>query len=333
LEIPGYRDVARAEKRIRAWVHRTPVLRSATLDEIAGRRLYFKAEHLQRTGSYKARGAANHLHWLVATYGGDLKGVVAASSGNHGQAVAWAARRVGTRAEIVVPASISPAKLAAIRSYGAHVTVVGLDSEERLTVAANLAAKHGLAEIPPYDHPLTIAGQGTWLLEAARQVEEPIEAVVVPISGGGLAAGTCLAAESMVPRPAVYAAEPEGADDTRQSLAAGQRVRIEPNTIADALRASQPGLLTFEVYRRRLAGVVCVSDSDIGWAMRLIWERTKQVVEPAGAVAVAAVLRKLVSGDGAVLVVLSGGNVDLDGVTNPWWASTGTTQESQGGGS
>jgi threonine dehydratase len=295
------RDAAR---RVAGRVHRTPLLRCRGIDEVAGRPVLLKAEHLQRTGSYKARGALNQLLQV------DAPGVVAASSGNHGQAVAWAAREVGREATIVVPYTIAAVKRAAIEGYGARLEVVGPGSDERLERARALAAEHGLAEVPPYDHPWTIAGQGTWLLEALADGGAAAEAAVVPISGGGLASGTVLAAEAAGWGGRIVGVEPSAADDTRRSLEAGRRVRIEsPDTIADALRASTPGALTFEIMRDGLAGVAVVEDGAITAAMRLLFERAKQVVEPGGAAALAAVLEGRVGGSGPVLVILSGGNV------------------------
>lgn len=311
--LPTPADVAAAAVRIAGLVHRTPVITCRTIDAAAGRPVMMKAEHLQKTGAYKSRGATNQVRGLLER--GEVPGVVAASSGNHGQAVAWAAREGGIPATIVVPETIPAPKRAAIEGYGARIVVAGRQNEERLAVAAELVANEGLVDIPPYDHPFTIGGQGTWLLEALEDAPAEPETIVVPIGGGGLAAGTNLALEGAGRRGsiAVYGVEPEGADDTRRSIAAGERVTVErPTSIADALLANRPGELTFAINRERLAGAVTVSDEEIVAAMRLLWERAKQVVEPAGAAALAAVLAGRVPGDGPALVVLSGGNVDLD---------------------
>jgi threonine dehydratase len=300
-----------AAERIAGRVHRTPLLRCRAVDEAAGRTVLLKAEHLQRTGSYKARGALNHLLRLRENgLGGD--GVVASSSGNHGQAVAWAARAVGFAATVVVPSTIAPVKRQAIEGYGARLEIAGTDSDERSERARQLAAEYGLPEVPPYDHPWTFAGQGTWLFEALEDAEPAVEAVVVPVSGGGLAAGTVLAARAAGWDGPVVGVEPAGADDTRQSLAAGRRVRLDrPDTIADALCASMPGELTFAINRSGLAGIAVVEDAAIVAAMRLLLERAKQLVEPGGAAALAAVLGRQIAGNGPVLVVLSGGNVGV----------------------
>jgi threo-3-hydroxy-L-aspartate ammonia-lyase len=310
--LPTAADVAAAAKRVRDHVHRTPLLTSVTLDRLVGRRVFLKAEHLQKTGSYKARGAINHVVALGEADAG-VTGVVAASSGNHGQAVAWAAAQRDLPARIVVPSSIAAAKRAAIEGYGAKIVVVGDSSDERLVQAQELAAREGLYEIPPYDHPLTIAAQGTVALEAYEQLQGELpEAMLVAVSGGGLAAGCALALADLAESVALYGVEPAGADDTRQSLAAGKRVVVEPDTIADALRARQPGRLTFEVNRLHLAGVLVAQDSEIVAAVRFLWERCKQVVEWGGATALAAVLAGRVPGNGPLLVVLSGGNMSVE---------------------
>jgi threo-3-hydroxy-L-aspartate ammonia-lyase len=310
--LPSPADVVAAAKRVRDHVHRTPLLTSTTLDRLVGRRIFLKAEHLQKTGSYKARGAINHVVTLGEADAG-VRGVVAASSGNHGQAVAWAAAQRDLPATIVVPRSIAAGKRAAIEGYGAKVVVVGESSDERLAKAQELAARQDFYEIPPYDHPLTIAGQGTLALEACEQLQgEPPEAMLVAVSGGGLAAGCALALAHVAASVLLYGVEPAGADDTRQSLAAGTRVVVEPQTIADALRARQPGQLTFEVNRLRLTDVLVAEDSEIVAAVRFLWERCKQVVEWGGATALAAVLAGRVPGDGPLLVVLSGGNLSVE---------------------
>jgi threo-3-hydroxy-L-aspartate ammonia-lyase len=314
LGLPTAADVTAAATRIEALIHRTPVITCRTIDAAAGRAVMMKAEHLQKTGAYKSRGATNQVRGLLER-GVRVPGVVAASSGNHGQAVAWAAREGGIPATIVVPETIAVPKRAAIEGYGARVVVAGRENEERLAVTAGLVANEGLVDIPPYDHPLTIGGQGTWVLEALEDSPTEPETIVVPIGGGGLAAGTNLAVEGAGRRGtiAVYGVEPEGADETRRSILAGERVTVErPASIADALLANRPGELTFAINRERLAGALTVSDEEIIAAMRLLWERAKQVVEPSGAAALAAVLAARVPGEGPVLVVLSGGNVDLE---------------------
>ena len=307
---PTAADVVAAAERIRPYVHRTPVLTCAAIDAVCGRPVLMKAEHLQKVGAYKARGATNQIRTLVES-GAEVPGVVAASSGNHGQAVAWAAGLAGIPATVVVPQWVAAPKRAAVEGYGATVVLAG-PRNEHVGLAHDLAAREGLFEVPPFEHPVTIAGQGTWVLEA---MEEPpdLEAIVVPIGGGGLASGTALGVEASGRRVAVYGAEPAGADDTFRSMQAGAIVAIEhPTSIADALLSPRPGDLTFSIMRERLAGVVTVTDEQIVAAMRLLWERAKQVVEPAGAVALSAVANGRIPGTGPVMVMLSGGNVDLD---------------------
>jgi threonine dehydratase len=309
---PTAADVVAAAERIRPFVHRTPVLTCGAIDAVCGRPVLMKAEHLQKVGAYKARGATNQIRTLVES-GAPVPGVVAASSGNHGQAVAWAAGLAGIPATIVVPETIARPKRAAIEGYGATVLVAEPENEARLAIARDLAARDGLVDVPPYDHPVTIAGQGTWVLEALDEAPDDLEAVVVPVGGGGLASGTTLGLEAAGRTVEVYGAEPAGADDTARSMRAGRVVAIEhPASIADALLSSQPGDLTFSIMHERLAGVITVTDGEIVAAMRLLWERAKQVVEPAGAASLAAVAQGTIPGSGPVMVVLSGGNVDLD---------------------
>ena len=309
---PTAADVLAAAERIRPFVHRTPVLTCTAIDDVCGRPVLMKAEHLQKIGAYKARGATNQIRTLVE-FGASVPGVVAASSGNHGQAVAWAAALAGIPATIAVPPWIAAPKRAAIEGYGATVLVGGPEPESHLAIARDLAARDALVEVPPFNHPVTIAGQGTWVLEALEEAPPDLDAVVIPVGGGGLASGTALGVEAVGRQVPVYGAEPAGADDTARSMAVGRVVEIDhPTSIADALLSTHPGDLTFEIMHQRLAGVVTVTDDEIVAAMRLLWERAKQVVEPAGAVSLAAVAQRKIPGSGPVLIVLSGGNVDLD---------------------
>jgi threonine dehydratase len=308
---PTVADVVGAAERIRPFVRRTPVLTCRAIDEACGRPVLMKAEHLQKVGAYKARGATNQIRTLVES-GASVRGVVAASSGNHGQAVAWAAGLAGIPATVAVPDWVAAPKRAAIEGYGATVLLAGPGSEH-VALAHDLAARDGLVEVPPFEHPVTIAGQGTWVLEAMEEAPPDLEAIVVPVGGGGLASGTALGVEAAGRSVAVYGAEPAGADDTSRSMQAGSIVAIErPASIADALLSPRPGDLTFSIMHERLAGVVTVTDEQIVAAMRLLWERAKQVVEPAGAVALSAVANARIPGTGPVMVMLSGGNVDLD---------------------
>ena len=309
---PTSKDVLVAAERVRPFVHRTALLTSSAIDEACGRHVIFKAEHLQKVGAYKARGATNQVRTLLEN-GPPPRGVVASSSGNHGQAVAWAAGLAGISATVVVPDWIAAPKRAAMEGYGATVRIQPGAHDARNRAAAELAASEGLVDIPPYDHPVTIAGQGTWVLEALEDGAGDVGTVVVPIGGGGLASGTILGLEAAGANARVYGVEPAGADDTRRSIEAGHRVAVEhPQSIADALLANQPGAITFEILRTGLAGALTVTDDEIIAAMRMLWERAKQIVEPGGATALAAVLAGRLPGDGPVLVMLSGGNVDLD---------------------
>ena len=298
-----------AAARLSGVARRTPLLTSSTLDARCGARVSLKAEPFQRGGSFKFRGAYNRLSLLDA--GERARGVVAYSSGNHGGAVALAASLLGIHAVVVVPATGSPAKLAAIEGYGAEIRRYDPAAERREAVAAALARERSLTMIRPFDDYDIMAGQGTVGVELAEQAGE-LDLVLVPIGGGGLAAGVATAVKALLPRAAVVGVEPAGADDTRRSLRAGRRVTLDRvDTIADGLRASQPGELTFAVNRRLLDDVVAVGETAIVEAMRFCFTRLKVVVEPSGAVPLAALLTGVVpAGRRRTAVVLSGGNVD-----------------------
>lgn len=308
--LPTSADVTAAYARIKDRVRRTPVRRNRFIDSICGRSVLFKCENLQRTGSYKIRGAFNNL--IALKEGGQLlAGVVAASSGNHGQAVAKAAYDLGVPAVVVVPENIRPAKLAALHSYGARVIPVSPHCDELYEVAASVAASEGFVEIHPFDNPLTIAGQGTCAYETVVSQTDPA-VVLVPIGGGGLAAGTILGLEAAGSTAATIAVEPSGADDSFQSFRAGHRIaRQATETIADALLSPAPGAITFAINGPRLADVITVSDEQIVGAMRLIWERLKLVVEPSGAVSLAGLIHHEIPGNEPALVIISGGNRDF----------------------
>lgn len=283
---------------------------SKYIDSICARPVFFKCENLQRTGSYKVRGAFNNIIALQER-NTHLKGVVAASSGNHGQAVAKAAHDLGTHAVVVVPTNIQPAKLAALRSYGARIIQVSPHGNELYRVAASTAREEGLTEIHPFDSLLTIAGQGTCAYETVT-FQADVSVVLCPIGGGGLTAGTILGLEAAESAARTIAVEPLGADDSFQSIQAGHRVtREEITTIADALLSPAPGELTFAINSSRVSDIVTVSDEQIVEAMRLIWERLKLVVEPSGAVSLAGLINNHIPGDGPALVIISGGNYDF----------------------
>ncbi len=299
--------VMAAAARLVGVVHRTPVLTSAILDQRCGGQVLLKAELFQRTGSFKFRGAYNRLTVLDPAQRD--AGVVAFSSGNHGAAVALAAKLLGISAVVVVPANGSRAKLAAIEGYGAELRRYDPATESREEVAAAIATDRGLTLIKPFDDYDVMAGQGTIGVELADQAPD-VELVLLPVGGGGLAAGVSTAITGLLPGAAVIGVEPAAAGDTARSMRAGHRVEIpEPDTIADGLRACEPGELTFAVNSRLLKDVVTVNEDAIVAAMRFCFERLKIVVEPSGAVPLAALLSGVVGAAGRTAVVLSGGNI------------------------
>lgn len=278
------------------------------LSERSGCELFFKCENLQRAGAFKIRGATNRIRSLSTAE--RERGVVAFSSGNHAQAVALAAGEAGVDAVIVMPADAPRAKREATEAYGARVVEYDRFSDDREAMARRIVQEEGRSLVPPYDDPLVIAGQGTAALELLEDVPD-LEAVVVPVGGGGLLAGTATVATGFE-GVRVFGAEPAGADDTVRSLEVGRRVRLDaPDTIADGARAHTPGELTFPILRERAEAVVRVPDAALIEAMRLLFTRMKIVVEPTGALAVAALLEgSIPAGLRRVGVILSGGNVD-----------------------
>ncbi len=305
---PTLASVRQAAAVLGADVHRTPLLRSRTLDALTGAEVLLKAEHLQVTGSFKARGALTAVRSLPAGTGG----VVAYSSGNHAQAVAWASRLAGLPAVIVMPHDAPASKRAATEGHGAEIVGYDRAGGDRANIARRLADERGWGLVPPYDSVDVMSGQGTVGLELAEDAG-PLDLVLVCASGGGLSAGIATALAALSPATRVVAVEPTAGDDIARSLAAGHPVRVpQPVTIADGLATAVPGDLTFPVLARLLAGAVSVTDEEIVAAMRFLLERTKQVVEPSGAAALAALLSGRV-GDvrgRRVAVTLSGGNVD-----------------------
>jgi len=297
-----------AAVRMAGVAHRTPLLSSTTLDERCGGRVLLKAEPFQRSGSFKFRGAYNRLSVLDPV--ARAAGVVAFSSGNHGAAVALAARLLRIPAVIVVPADGSAAKLGAIEGYGAEVRRYDPLTESREQVAAQIATDRSMTLVRPFDDYDVMAGQGTIGIGLA-DLEPDLDQVLLPVGGGGLAAGVSTAVTGLLPAASVIGVEPVTASDTSQSLRAGHRVRIdEPATIADGLRAREPGELTFAVNSRLLTDVATVSEDDIIDAMRFCFTRLKIVVEPSGAVPLAALLSGAVRPTRRTVVVLSGGNID-----------------------
>jgi threonine dehydratase len=304
-----YEDVLAASRSIRPHVHRTPVMTSRLIDEAAGMRLFFKCENLQRAGAFKARGAFNKL--LSLSEKERARGVVAFSSGNHAQAVALAAGTLGVDAKIVMPSDAPRSKLEATRGYGATIVEFDRRAEDRDRIALRIAEDEGRVLVPPYDDAWIMAGQGTAALELLEDVPD-LNAVVAPVGGGGLLAGTATALEGAATRVLAFGAEPADADDTAQSLEAGERVRIDPpDTIADGARVEIPGEKTFPILMERAEAVVRVPDDALVRAMRLILTRMKILIEPTGALGAAAALEGLLPDDvERVGVILSGGNVD-----------------------
>jgi threonine dehydratase len=313
---PGIADLRAAAARLAGRAVVTPLLESSLLNERLGARLLVKAESLQRTGSFKFRGALNALLQLAPEQ--RRAGVVAYSSGNHAQGVAAAAQLLGIPAAIVMPADAPAIKIANTRGYGAEVVLYDRYRESREAIGNRLAAERGASLIPPYDDARVIAGQGTVGLEIAAQAEAlraRLDAVIVPVSGGGLIAGCALALAAASPATKVYAAEPEGLDDLRRSLAAGKRVANEgaARSICDALLAPMPGEITFPIHRRLLAGGFAVSDEEVLAAMAAAFAELKLVIEPGGAAALAAALAgKLDIAGKTLAIVASGGNVDRE---------------------
>ncbi len=303
-------DVRAAATRLDGIANRTPVCTSRTLDDRVDASIHVKAECYQRGCAFKFRGAYNK----IASLSPDVRsrGVLAYSSGNHAQAVAIAARLLGTSATIVMPEDAPPAKLEATLGYGAEVVSYDRWNEDREEIGRRLAEERGAELVRPYDDPLVMAGQGTTALELLEDVPD-LDAIVIPVGGGGLIAGCATAAKALRPGIRIVGVEPEAGDDTQRSLAAGERVHIDvPRTIADGLQAAEPGELTFEVNRLLLDEVVTVSDDEILEAMAFLFDRMKLVVEPSGAVGIAALLTGRVDASGqSAGVVISGGNVGV----------------------
>jgi threonine dehydratase len=303
----GLDDVKDAAARLEGVAHRTPVLRSRTLDGLTRTEVHLKGELFQRAGAFKFRGAFNRISRISEEE--RQRGVAAYSSGNHAQAVALAARMVGASAVILMPEDAPAEKVDATRGYGAEVVTYDRYRQDREAIGRRLADERGLTLVPPYEDPLVMAGQGTAALELLEEVGD-LDLLVVPVSGGGLIAGSATAAKGLRRETRVVGVEPEAGDDTRRSLEAGRRIRIEvPRTIADGLQALVPGELSFEVNRSLVDEVVTVTDREIVGAMRFLFERIKVVVEPSGAVGVAALLAGRVEGGPRVGVILSGGNI------------------------
>jgi threonine dehydratase len=303
--------IKEAAARIRGRVHRTPVVTSRSFNEATGKEVFFKCENLQRAGAFKIRGATNKI--LSLTDEEKKRGVAAFSSGNHAQAVALASREAGIRAVIAMPDDAPKAKVAATRAYGAEIVFYDRLKQDREQVAIDLAERDGRVMVPPYDDYLILAGQGTCGVELLEGVPD-LDCLLAPCSGGGLFAGVSTAAKAMNPQIRCFPVEPESADDTRQSFRKGERVSIPPPpTIADGLRVQSPGTLTFPILQQTAEDVLTVSDEEIIETIKFLLFRMKLLVEPSGAAAAAAVLTgKLPQDTKRVGVVISGGNIDAE---------------------
>ncbi|HEU5019052.1 MAG TPA: threonine/serine dehydratase [Pseudolabrys sp.] len=314
--LPTAADIAAAAQRLKGVAVRTPLVNAPVLDARLAARVFLKVETLQRTGSFKFRGAYNKISSIPPER--RAAGVVAYSSGNHAQGVAAAARLCGLHATIVMPADAPAAKRARTAALGAEIVPYDRDREDRAAIAEGIAAERGATLVPPYDDPLIIAGQGTIgaeIVEDLGALGLRPDIVLIGVSGGGLAAGIALAVKAAVPGATIYAVEPEGFDDTLRSFASGRResnARMS-GSICDALMSGSPGELTFPITRKLIGQGVTVNDADVGRAVRYAFEELKLAVEPGGAVGLAALLANKVDAKGKVLVgVLSGGNVDAE---------------------
>jgi threonine dehydratase len=307
----SYDDVAAAARRLAGQAHRTPVLTSRQVDERTGCRVYFKCESFQRVGAFKFRGAYNAISLLTAEQ--KRQGVLAYSSGNHAQAVALAARLLGTTAVIVMPQDAPHVKLEATRGYGGEVVTYDKHTTVREELAARIAQERGLAVIPPYDHPHVVAGQGTAAKELIEDVG-PLDYLFVCVGGGGLISGCALAADALSSGCKVIGVEPEAGDDATRSFKTKTLHRVHnPDTIADGARTPSLGQITFPLVLRFVHDMVTVSDRELLATMLYVWERMKIVIEPTGALGAAALLERRVSvpAGARVGVVISGGNVDV----------------------
>lgn len=305
----GWEEIDQARGRLKGIAHKTPVFHSAQFDRECGAEVFFKAENLQRAGAFKFRGAYNKLK--AETERQTVGEVVAFSSGNHAQAVALVAKLLGLKATVVMPSDAPAAKVAATRGYGAEVIFYDRDSGSRDEIAEEICRERGALLVPPFDDALIMAGAGTAAAELLEEIPD-LDAFVVPVSGGGLIAGSATAAKHLRPDIEIYGVEPEAGDDTARSLAAGRRIEIPvPKTIADGLRVACPGELTFPIVQKLVARVLLVSEEEMIETLSWILERMKLLVEPSGVAGAAAVRHRKADFSGRrVGVLLSGGNVD-----------------------
>ena len=308
-------EILAARKRLEGVVHRTPVMTSQLLDERSGAKVFLKAESLQRAGAFKIRGAYNAMSQLTPE--ARRRGVLTYSSGNHAQAVALAGRLLGIPTLIVMPSNAPRPKLEATRGYGAEVLTYDPEREEREAIAAKLQVERGMTLVPPFNHPHVIAGQGTATCELVETVAD-LDLFLAPCGGGGLLSGTAIAAKSLRPKSRVFGVEPEGANNGTLAFRSGQIERVEhPRTMADGLKPKALGEHTFAVIREFVDDMVTVSEEQIRSTLEFLWTRMKLVVEPSGAVGLAAVFHRLVPAQGKrVGVIISGGNADIGAVAD-----------------
>ena len=310
LKLPTYEDIVAASERIAGVAHRTPVLTSSTANAELGAEVFFKCENFQRMGAFKFRGGYNSLAKFTPEQ--RKAGVVAFSSGNHAQAVALSAKLLGIPATIVMPHDAPAAKVAATRGYGAQVVIYDRYKEDREQIGRDLAARHGLTLIPPYDHADVIAGQGTAAKELFEEVGR-LDYVFAPLGGGGLLSGTALSTRALSPTATVYGVEPAAGNDGQQSFRSGSIVHIEtPKTIADGAQTQHLGNLTFPIIQRDVNDILTATDEQLRAEMRFFAERMKMVVEPTGCLGLAAArsIKAQLQGK-RVGIIISGGNVDI----------------------
>ncbi|MYN38268.1 threo-3-hydroxy-L-aspartate ammonia-lyase [Duganella sp. FT109W] len=309
-KLPTFEDVVAASERIAGVAHRTPVLSSSTANAELGAEIFFKCENYQRMGAFKFRGGYNSLARFTPEQ--RKAGVVAFSSGNHAQAIALSARLLGMPATIVMPHDAPAAKVAATRGYGAQVVIYDRYTEDREQIGRDLAARHGLTLIPPYDHADVIAGQGTAAKELFEEVGR-LDYVFAPLGGGGLLSGTALSTRALSPSAKLFGVEPEAGNDGQQSFRSGSIVHIEtPKTIADGAQTQHLGNLTFPIIKRDVDDILTASDEQLRADMRFFAERMKMVVEPTGALGLAAARAMKAQLQGKrVGIIISGGNVDI----------------------
>jgi len=312
MEIVSFKDVEEAYKRVKPYIHRTPVLTSQTFNNMTQKELYFKCENLQKIGAFKFRGACNAIFSLSDEEA--RKGVITHSSGNHAQALALAAKLRGIKAHVVMPSNAPQSKKDAVAQYGATIVYSEPTVQSREEICSKVQEELGSIFIAPYDNLKIIAGQGTTAVELLQDVPN-LDAIVVPVSGGGLLSGICVAAKAIKPNILIFGAEPSGADDAQRSLLSGERViQTNPQTFCDGLRASL-GVYTWPIIKEKCSAIFTVTDEEIRQAMFLLWERMKIVVEPSGSIGFAVVLKDEIKQKyphvKKIGIILSGGNLDL----------------------